>query len=74
MTRQAVNYIVRHAGDKAKLGNVSPHLLRYFCGYYLADMGTALRTIQDYLATAIPSTRRIMPASLGTSLRGCGSR
>jgi len=37
LTRQAVNYIVRLAGKKAKLGRVWPHMLRHSCGYYLAD-------------------------------------
>jgi integrase len=30
MTRQAVNYLIRSAGDKAKLGRVWPHMLRHF--------------------------------------------
>jgi type 1 fimbriae regulatory protein FimB len=40
MTRQAVNYLIRLAGEKAKLGRVWPHMLRHSCGYYLADQGT----------------------------------
>src|SRR5262245_12476705 len=40
LTRQAINYIVRLAGEKAKLGRVWPHMLRHSCGYYLADRGT----------------------------------
>src|SRR5215475_10882577 len=39
LTRQAVNYIVRLAGEKAQLGRVWPHMLRHSCGYYLADKG-----------------------------------
>ena len=49
LTRQAVNYIVRLSGETAKLGRVWPHMLRHCCGYYLADQGTDLRTMQDYL-------------------------
>ena len=48
LTRQAINYIVRLAGEKAKLGRVWPHMLGHSCGYYLADQGTDLRTMQDY--------------------------
>jgi type 1 fimbriae regulatory protein FimB len=43
-------YIVRLAGEKAKLGSVWPHMLRHSCGYYLADQ----RTMQDYLGHRDP--------------------
>jgi site-specific recombinase XerD len=54
LTRQAVNYIVRTAGEKAKLGRVWPHMLRHACGYYLANTGVDLRTAQDYLGHRDP--------------------
>jgi type 1 fimbriae regulatory protein FimB len=54
LTRQAVNYIARLAGEKAKLGRVWPHMLRHSCGFYLADKGIDLRTMQDYLGHRDP--------------------
>jgi site-specific recombinase XerD len=54
LTRQAVNYIVREAGERAGLGHVHPHMLRHSCGYALADNGTDLRTMQDYLGHRDP--------------------
>ena len=66
---QAVNDIVRVAGEKVKLGRIWPHMLRHSCDYYLADQGTDLRTMQDYLGIAIPSTQPITPALLGIGAR-----
>ena len=54
MTRQAVNYLIREASERAGLPNVHPHTLRHSCGYYLADRGTDLRTMQDYLGHRDP--------------------
>jgi site-specific recombinase XerD len=54
LTRQAVNYIVRQAAGSAGLKDVHPHTLRHSCGYYLADRGTDLRTMQDYLGHRDP--------------------
>jgi site-specific recombinase XerD len=54
MTRQAVNYLIRTAGESAGLKNVHPHMLRHSCGYYLANSGVDLRTMQDYLGHRDP--------------------
>ena len=54
LTRQAINYIVREAGERAGLGHVWPHMLRHSCGYYLANNGVDLRTSQDYLGHRDP--------------------
>ncbi len=43
------------AGEKAGLGHVHPHMLRHSCGYALADKGTDLRTMQDYLGHRDPA-------------------
>ena len=54
MTRQAVNYLIGAAAESAGLKNVHPHTLRHSCGFYLADKGTDLRTMQDYLGHRDP--------------------
>ena len=54
LTRQAVNCVVRLAGEKAKLGRVWPHMLRHSSGDDLADQGAELRTMQHYLGHRDP--------------------
>lgn len=54
LTRQAVNCILRVAGEQAGLGHVHPHMLRHGCGYYLANEGYDTRLIQDYLGHRDP--------------------
>jgi type 1 fimbriae regulatory protein FimB len=54
LTRQAVNYLIAQAGERAGLGRVWPHMLRHSCGYYLANRGTDFRTMQDYLGHRDP--------------------
>jgi len=54
LTRQAVNYIIREAGNRARLGHVHPHMLRHSCGYYLANKGVDFRTAQDFLGQRDP--------------------
>jgi integrase len=41
-------------GKSAGLQGVHPHTLRHSCGYYLANRGTDLRTMQDYLGHRDP--------------------
>ncbi len=55
LTRFALNYLVRIAGERANLGfAVHPHMLRHGCGYALANRGYDLRLIQDYLGHRSP--------------------
>lgn len=50
LTRQAVNYLLKEIGQRAKLDiSVHPHMLRHSTGYYLANKGYDTRLIQDYL-------------------------
>ena len=54
LTRQAVNYLIAEAGERAGLGHVHPHMLRHACGYALNDLGTDFRVMQDYLGHRNP--------------------
>ncbi len=53
-SRKTINYIIKTAAKKATLDNVHPHTLRHSCGYYMANKGTDLRTMQDYLGHRDP--------------------
>ena len=54
LTRQAINYLIAQAGERAGLGHVHPHMLRHSCGYRLANSGTDLRLMQDLLGHRDP--------------------
>lgn len=49
LTPDAIHRIVSSAGELAGIKNCHPHQLRHACGYYLAQQGTDIRTIQEYL-------------------------
>jgi site-specific recombinase XerD len=53
-TRQAINYLIRQAGERAGLGKLHPHVLRHSCGFALANKGLDTRLIQDYLGHRDP--------------------
>ena len=53
ITNTVINRMVQKAGEHAGLEfPVHPHMLRHACGFYLANKGTDLRTIQMYLGHA----------------------
>jgi type 1 fimbriae regulatory protein FimB len=54
LTRRAVFYLIGTAGKSVGLVDVQPRTLRHSCGYYLADKGTDLRTMQDCLGHRDP--------------------
>jgi integrase len=50
MSVDAVQMIVARAGTEAGLKfRAHPHMLRHACGFFLAEVGTDTRLIQDYL-------------------------
>ena len=54
MIRQAVNYLIREAGERAKLGRVWPHMLRHSAGYALSNKGHDFRLLQDFMGHRDP--------------------
>jgi site-specific recombinase XerD len=45
MTRQAVNYLIREAGERARSGRVWPHMPRHSAGYALSNKGHDFRLL-----------------------------
>lgn len=59
LTTSTVRKMIARAGQRAGLENVHPHQLRHSCGAALADNGTDLRIIQQWLGHAsITNTTR----------------
>lgn len=54
MTRQAIWYIIKTTAEKARIEGVHPHSFRHGCGYNMANRGTDLRVMQDYLGHKDP--------------------
>ena len=54
MTRQAVNYLIGAAGERAGLGRVWPHMLRHSAGYALSNKGHDFRLLQDFMGHRDP--------------------
>jgi type 1 fimbriae regulatory protein FimB len=74
MTRQAVNYLVAAAAERAGLLGVHPHTLRHSCGFALADKGHDLRLIQDYLGHRDPRHTVHYTRTNGRRFEGLWSR
>ena len=74
LTRQAVNYIVRLAGEKAKPDRVWPHMLRHSRGYYLADQGHRSAHHAGLPGPSRSKAYRPLHQGCRASVRGCGSR
>lgn len=71
LTRNAVYYLVRRAGEKSGLPfPVHPHMLRHSCGYYLANKGYDLRLIQDYLGHRNPTHTARYTRTASTRFQG----
>ena len=62
MTRQAVNYIIGVAGERAR----GPHMLRHSAGFALSNKGHDFRLLQDFMGHRDPrhTSRYTRTASL----------
>lgn len=47
-SRKGINYILKEVEKKTNI-RVTPHMIRHSTGFYMANKGLSLRTIQEYL-------------------------
>ena len=60
LSRQGAWGIVRHYGDKVKLGDrLSPHVLRHSCATHMLDHGADIRVVQELLGHASIATTQV---------------
>lgn len=70
LTRQAVNYIIAQAAERAGLEHAHPHALRHSCGWRLANKGTPIRFMQDLLGHKDPKHTSYYAQVAGKNLDG----
>ena len=73
LTRQAVNYFLREAGERAGLGRVWPPMLRHSCGSALANKGPTSASFRTTWVTAIHDIQQDTPAPAPDAARGSGT-
>jgi hypothetical protein len=72
LTRQAINYIVRVAGETGNLGRSGPTCSGTPAATTWPTRARICERCRTTLGTEIPSTRRTTRALLGIGRRGCG--
>jgi len=74
MTRKGIYNLIKRISERAGLADVHPHTLRHSCGYYLADNGVDMRTIQDYLGHRSPRHTMRYTRIVGSRFEGLWSK
>ena len=74
LNRSALTFVVREIGRRAKIGKVSPHVLRHSFATHLLERGADIRAIQELLGHAYLTSTQVYTRISNNAVRSAFER